>query len=47
VVASICGTKADPQELTFQVKMLREAGVLVYDSNAQATASCCWLLGKE
>ena len=46
VVASICGTKADPQDLTFQVKMLREAGVLVYDSNAQATAACCWLLGK-
>jgi len=47
VVASICGTKADPQDLTFQVNMLRDAGVLVYDSNAQATAACCWLLGKE
>ena len=46
VVASICGTKGDPQDLTFQVKMLHDAGVLVYDSNAQATAACCWLLGK-
>jgi FdrA protein len=46
VVASICGTKDDPQDLTFQVKMLREAGVHVYTSNAQATAACCRLLGK-
>jgi FdrA protein len=46
VLASICGTDGDPQELTFQVKMLRDAGVLVYDSNAQAMAACCWLLGK-
>jgi FdrA protein len=46
VVASICGTKDDLQDLTFQVKMLREAGVHVYTSNAQATAACCRLLGK-
>ncbi len=46
VVASICGTPDDPQDLTLQTKMLREAGVLVYDSNAKATAACCWLLGK-
>jgi FdrA protein len=47
IVASICGTEADPQDLAFQVKMLRDAGVLVYDSNAQAAAACCWLLGKR
>ncbi len=46
VIASICGTQADPQDLTFQVNMLRDAGVLVYDSNAEATAACCWLLRK-
>jgi len=46
VLASICGTPADPQDLTFQKKILREAGVLVYDSNAKATAACCWLFGK-
>jgi len=46
IVASICGTKGDLQDLNFQVKMLHDAGVLVYDSNAQATAACCWLLGK-
>jgi len=47
VVASICGTGDDPQDLTFQMKMLQDSGVLVYDSNAKATAACCWLLGKE
>lgn len=46
VVASVCGTTADPQDMTFQEKLLREAGVLVYSSNARATAACCWLLGK-
>jgi FdrA protein len=47
VVASVCGTDADPQDLNLQVKMLREAGVLVYRSNARAAAACCWLLGKR
>jgi hypothetical protein len=45
-VASICGKAADPQDLTFQEKLLREAGVLVYGSNARETAACSWLLGK-
>jgi len=46
VVASICGTEADPQDLALQEKMLREAGVLVYHSNAMASLACCRLLGK-
>jgi FdrA protein len=46
VLASICGTEADPQDLKLQEKMLREAGVLVYRSNAQAAAACCRLLAK-
>ena len=46
VVASICGTEADPQDLRLQEKMLLEAGVLVYHSNARAAAACCWLLEK-
>ena len=46
VVASICGTQADPQGLALQEKILREAGALVYSSNALATAACCRLLGK-
>ncbi len=46
VVASVCGTDADPQDVGLQVKMLREAGVLVYRTNAYAAAACGWLLGK-
>jgi hypothetical protein len=45
VIASVCGTNGDPQDLGLQVKMLHDAGVLVYDSNAKATAACGWLLG--
>lgn len=46
VLASICGTEDDPQDLKLQEMMLREAGVLVYRSNAQASAACCRLLEK-
>ena len=45
-VASVCGTEADPQDLNLQVKMLQEAGTLVFRSNAIASAACCELLGK-
>jgi FdrA protein len=46
VVASICGTKDDPQDLHLQQKILEEAGVLVFPSNALATLACCELLRK-
>jgi succinyl-CoA synthetase alpha subunit len=46
VVASICGTESDPQGLELQERMLHEAGVLVYHSNATASLACCRLLGK-
>ena len=36
VVASVCGTDADPQSRAAQVDRLRAAGVMVMDSNAQA-----------
>ncbi len=36
VVASVCGTDADPQGYTDQVEILRQAGVLVAPSNAHA-----------
>ena len=36
VVASVCGTDADPQAYTDQVKILRRAGVVVAPSNAHA-----------
>lgn len=35
-VASVCGTEADPQSLSRQEAALREAGVLLADSNAAA-----------
>jgi len=47
IVASVCGTDGDPQDLNMQIKMLRETGVLVYRSNALASKVCCKLLGKE
>lgn len=36
-VGSVCGTPGDPQNLTRQEAALREAGVLLAESNAQAT----------
>jgi len=37
VVASVCGTDGDPQNLTRQEATLRDAGVVVLPSNAQAS----------
>jgi FdrA protein len=37
VVASVCGTDSDPQNLTRQEAKLREAGVVVMPTNAQAS----------
>jgi hypothetical protein len=36
VVASICGTEGDPQELVKQVKVLKETGAIIFRSSAQA-----------
>ncbi|MEM3420681.1 MAG: acyl-CoA synthetase FdrA [Candidatus Hadarchaeum sp.] len=36
VVASVCGTKEDPQNLDTQIEKLRRVGVVVMPSNAQA-----------
>ena len=44
VVASVCGTEGDPQDLNVQTKLLKESGVLVFRSNARAAAFCCALL---
>ena len=35
-VGSVCGTESDPQNLSRQESLLREAGVILTDSNAQA-----------
>lgn len=37
VIASVCGTEEDPQQRSKQEKLLSEAGVLVADSNAEAS----------
>jgi FdrA protein len=47
IVASICGTKEDPQGLDLQVKLLREAGAIVFQSNAKATRFCRELLKTD
>jgi FdrA protein len=36
VVASVCGTEADPQVRSEQIGSLEDAGVLVAESNAEA-----------
>lgn len=46
IVASVCGTKEDPQDVALQKKMLKECGVIVFDSNARAAASCLRLLDR-
>ena len=37
IIASVTGTDADPQPREAQVRKLAEAGVVVLDSNAEAT----------
>jgi FdrA protein len=44
VVASICGTDGDPQDLRLQSKMLEDAGVVLFSSNALAAKFCAELL---
>lgn len=44
VVASMCGTDGDPQIVDVQIKLLQDAGVFVFQSNAGATSFCCALL---
>ena len=47
VVASICGTEDDSQDLSQQTSLLMEAGVHVFWSNARATDYCVELLRDE
>ena len=47
VIASVCGTEDDPQDLSFQASMLREQGVIVFNSNARAALFCAQLLEKS
>jgi FdrA protein len=47
IIASVTGTEADPQNYSRQRGVLRKAGVLVADSNAQATIWAGRLLGLK
>ena len=47
VVASICGTEDDLQDLNFQANLLKEKGVYVFHSNARAALFCAHLLTDE
>ena len=47
VVASICGTYDDPQDLSLQTNMLRESGVIVFLNNAKAANFCCELIKRR
>jgi FdrA protein len=44
VVASLCGTEDDPQDVSKQAGMLEDAGVVVFRSNARAAYFCGELL---
>ncbi len=46
VVASICGTEDDPQDLSLQSQLLKDQGVYVFNSNSRAALFCAKLLGK-
>jgi succinyl-CoA synthetase alpha subunit len=47
IVASICGTDEDSQELSMQAEMLQELGAHVFNSNAKATWFCLQLLEER
>ena len=44
VIASVCGTDEDPQNRSAQVEALRDAGVVVAESNAGAAETAAALL---
>jgi hypothetical protein len=47
IVASVTGTDADPQPRNAQVETLAAAGVIVADSNAEATEAAIAALGPS
>ena len=47
IVATVCGTKYDPQDYDKSVEVLKESGVLVEDSNARAIRLALELMGAE
>jgi len=47
IVASVCGTPADPQDLARQEGQLAAAGVLLASSNARAVRLATFLVGAH
>jgi FdrA protein len=47
VVASICGTDADPQDLNLQRRLLEDFAAIVLPSSARAALFCAELLAPE
>jgi succinyl-CoA synthetase alpha subunit len=47
VVASVCGTEEDPQNLQHQLNLLEEAGVIVFSSSTQAARFCTLLASSS
>ncbi len=45
-IASVCGTEKDPQGLSNQVEKLKEAGIIVLPTNAQAAQLAARILAK-
>ena len=44
IIASICGTEGDPQDMKLQTKLLKEAGTIFFTSNAKAASFCVEML---
>jgi FdrA protein len=47
IVVSLCGTEGDPQQLSRQERTLRDAGALVYRSNAAAARAAAAIVSDE
>jgi succinyl-CoA synthetase alpha subunit len=47
VMAHVCGTKTDPQSLKSQCKKLRDAGTLLFESNALLSAEAALVVGDD
>jgi hypothetical protein len=47
VLASVCGTEKDPQNREEQIEKLKDAGVIVMPSNAQAVKMAVLIAGRE
>jgi succinyl-CoA synthetase alpha subunit len=47
LVGSVCGTAGDPQDLSRQETTLRDAGVLLAESNAQAVRLAARIAGRQ